>query len=58
MIFGKLLSDHEVQSKSRILGGLDSNVSTNEIISGKQINIQNKDNSLILYNLPVKVLIF
>ena len=44
----KTLSSHEVQVKSRILGGLDSNVSTNEIISGKQINIQNKDNSLSL----------
>ena len=36
----KTLSSHEVQGKSHIVGGLDSNVSTNQIISGKQINIQ------------------
>ena len=35
----KTLSSHEVQAKSHIVGGLDSNVSTNQIISGKQINI-------------------
>ncbi len=38
----KTLSSHEVQGKSRILGGLDSNVSTNQIISGKQIQIQDE----------------
>ena len=37
----KTLSSHEVQGKSHIVGGLDSNVSTNQIISGKQIQIQN-----------------
>ena len=44
----KTLSSHEVQGKSRIFGGLDSNVSTNEIISSKQINIQGQDNLLSL----------
>ena len=45
----KTLSSHEVQAKSRILGGLDSNISTNEIISSKQINIQDsKSSSLII----------
>ena len=34
-----LLSDHEVQSKSRLLGDIDSNISTNEIINGKNITI-------------------
>ena len=42
------MSSHEVQGKSHILGGLDSNVSTNEIISGKQINIEGTQNSLNL----------
>ena len=44
----KTLSSHEVQGKSRILGGLDSNVSTNQIISGKQINIEGTEDSLNL----------
>ena len=44
----KTLSSHEVQGKSRIIGGLDSNVSTNQIISGKQIQIQNVQDTLNL----------
>ena len=44
----KTLSSHEVQGKSRIFGGLDSNVSTNQIISGKQINIEGAQTSLNL----------
>ncbi len=35
-----LLSDHEVQSKSRLLGDIDSNISTNEIINGKNVTIK------------------
>ena len=44
----KTLSSYEVQGKSHIIGGLDSNVSTNEIISGKQIKIEGTQNSLNL----------
>ncbi len=44
----KTLSSHEVQAKSSIVGGLDSNVSTNQIISGKQINIEGAQTSLNL----------
>ena len=44
----KTLSSHEVQGKSHIFGGQDSNVSTNQIISGKQIKIQGVDSSLNL----------
>ena len=38
----KTLSSHEVQVKSRLLGDMDSNMSTNEIINGKKINIKIK----------------
>ena len=44
----KTLSSHEVQGKSSILGGLNTNVSTNQIISGKQIQIQNTQETLNL----------
>ncbi len=41
----KTLSSHEVQAKSHILGGLDSNISTNEIINNRQINIQGEESN-------------
>ena len=33
------LSDHEVQTKSRLLGGIDSSISTTEILDAKSITI-------------------
>ena len=33
------LSDHEVQTKSRLLGGIDSTIATTEILSGKSIEV-------------------
>ena len=36
----ELLSDYEVQTKSRLLGGIDSSISTNEIVSSKNITVK------------------
>ena len=33
------LSDHEVQTKSRLLGGIDSSIATTEILNGKSIEV-------------------
>ena len=43
----KTLSDYEVQAKSRLLGGLDSNLSTNEIINAKKIDISGHRGSVL-----------
>ena len=36
----ELLSDHEVQTKSRLLGGIDSSISTSEIVNSKNITVK------------------
>ena len=42
------LSDHEVQTKSRLLGGIDSSISTTEILNDKSISISGSRGKLDL----------